>query len=382
GAPRDVARNLRNTIGLTTEQAGWVRNFQGRQVADLVAQGFTPQQALARSQAATTRYHNRIHRYRTESIARTEILSASHEGRRQAWGQGLSQGFISPNAMQEWSAEVDNRVCQICESYDQMRVPVGSMFPDGDPPIHPMCRCDVLLIDDPGAPQALPELPDAQLDNVIEDLAQQTVTSVDFDKMILNAPGFARRGRIAEERIRAAGDNPGDRILSEMYKYTGYDARPRIVTSAEFDELEARGARVVYRGIMGDNAPDYLDEFRYGDYYPGVGVSGNGTYTSYNPKDALFYGDDIQSHTIRMAIDDRAVVVEFADLMDEWREFRMSSAWSRIAEDGKEAFEDPGRYAVARGYDAINVSDKSSNRYLVLLNRGKAIMDDQNGVGE
>lgn len=175
GAPRDVARNLRNTIGLTTEQAGWVRNFQGRQVADLVAQGFTPQQALARSQTATTRYHNRIHRYRTEAIARTEILSASHEGRRQAWGQGLSQGFISPNAMQEWSAEVDNRVCQICESYDQMRVPIGSMFPDGDPPIHPFCRCDVLLIDDPGAPQALPDLPDAQLAGVIDDVAQESV---------------------------------------------------------------------------------------------------------------------------------------------------------------------------------------------------------------
>lgn len=146
--PRTVARNLRNTIGLTSQQAGWVRNFDDRLVNQFVNEGLTVAQAQARAAPATARYHARIHRYRTESIARTEILSASHEGRRQSWDQGLRQGFISPTAMQEWSAEVDNRVCEICEGYDQTRVPIGQQFPDGDPPIHPMCRCDVLLIDD------------------------------------------------------------------------------------------------------------------------------------------------------------------------------------------------------------------------------------------
>ena len=146
--PRTIARNLRNTIGLTTQQAGWVRNFDDRLVSQFVNEGLTVAQAQARAAPQTARYHSRIHRYRTETIARTEILSASHEGRRQAWGQGLQEGFISPTAAQEWSAEVDNRVCSICESYDQTRVPIGQQFPDGDPPIHPMCRCDVLLIDD------------------------------------------------------------------------------------------------------------------------------------------------------------------------------------------------------------------------------------------
>lgn len=149
---RTVARNLRNVVGLTPQQAGWVQNFEDRLVSRYVGEGMTLQAAQARAAGPTARYHKRIHRYRTETIARTEILTASHEGRRQAWDQGLRQGFISPNARQEWSAEVDDRACAICEELDRTTVRIGEQFPDGDPPVHPMCRCDVLLIDEPVDP--------------------------------------------------------------------------------------------------------------------------------------------------------------------------------------------------------------------------------------
>lgn len=166
-APREVAAGLRNVIGLTNEQAGWVQNFEARQLAAI--DGVPTKRDLDRVAAATSRYHDRVHRYRTENIARTEILSASHEGRRQAWAQGLQEGYISPTAMQEWSAEMDGRVCPICSAMDGQKVPIGEEFPQGEPPIHPSCRCDVLLLD--AAPVGpWDEMSDEELDAQLESL--------------------------------------------------------------------------------------------------------------------------------------------------------------------------------------------------------------------
>lgn len=169
-APRDVARGLRDVIGLTSAQAQWVDNFRTRQLASLSAAGLSPAQVAERAEKATARYQARIHRYRSENIARTEILRASHEGRRQAWAQGLSQGYIAPSAIQEWSANLDGRVCPTCSSYDGWRVPITSEFPEGDPPLHPSCRCDVLLIDSPVIEPDLQNMTDEELDQEIESL--------------------------------------------------------------------------------------------------------------------------------------------------------------------------------------------------------------------
>lgn len=169
-APRDVARGLRDVIGLTSAQSRWVDNFRARQVDAFSASGLSAAQVAERADKATARYQARIHRYRSENIARTEILRASHEGRRQAWAQGLQQGYIGPSAIQEWSANLDGRVCPTCSSYDGWRVPISAEFPEGDPPLHPSCRCDVLLIDSPVVTPELADMTDEELDAEIESL--------------------------------------------------------------------------------------------------------------------------------------------------------------------------------------------------------------------
>lgn len=143
-----VLREMENGIGLTTQQSQWVANFESRRITDLMDQGFGYEAAVARSQAATERYADRIYRYRTETIARTEILRASNEGRNLAWQQGIDEGFINPQQEKEWSVNVDDRLCDICAPLDGQRVLVTADFPWGDPPIHPNCRCTVLLTDD------------------------------------------------------------------------------------------------------------------------------------------------------------------------------------------------------------------------------------------
>jgi SPP1 gp7 family putative phage head morphogenesis protein len=166
--PRQVARGLRDVVGLTTQQSGWVQNFRDNEIGRQMATGKNFDQAYAASEKATDRYHNKIHRYRTETIARTETLRASNEGRNLAWQQGLDEGFINPNASKVWSAELDGRVCDLCAPLDGVIVPIKGSFSAGDPPRHPNCRCTVLLTD--AIPTDIASMTDAQLDAEIESL--------------------------------------------------------------------------------------------------------------------------------------------------------------------------------------------------------------------
>lgn len=163
-SPQDTARQVRQTVGLTQAQGGWVNNFRDRQVAANMSAGMGLDDAVRAAQGPTARYQSQIHRYRSMTIARTEIMSANSQGRQEAWGQGLQSGFISPNSRKEWIAESD--ACDICSPVNGTRVPVTGQFPIGEPPAHPNCRCDVLLIPEP-IPADLAGLSDAELDDII-----------------------------------------------------------------------------------------------------------------------------------------------------------------------------------------------------------------------
>jgi SPP1 gp7 family putative phage head morphogenesis protein len=169
--PANAAKTLRdmeNGLGLTMQQAEWVQNFEARRITELMDQGFGYEAAVARAQGATARYADRIYRYRTETIARTEILRASNEGRNQAWQQGIDEGFINPQQEKEWSVNADDRLCDICAPLDGQRVLVTAEWPWGDPPIHPNCRCTVLLTDD--IPEGLAALSLDELETEIDRL--------------------------------------------------------------------------------------------------------------------------------------------------------------------------------------------------------------------
>jgi hypothetical protein len=141
----EVARNLRDVVGLTTQQTQWVDNHRARATDQRLQAGDSLRQAQAFAEKSTERYQKQIHKYRSETIARTEILRASNEGRNQAWQQGVEEGFISPVSRKQWAAEFD--ACDICMPFDGTDVALGEDFPDGEPPLHPNCRCDVILVD-------------------------------------------------------------------------------------------------------------------------------------------------------------------------------------------------------------------------------------------
>jgi hypothetical protein len=140
----DVAQTVRGSIGLTTQQAGWVSNHYDRAYLTAIRSGMGTAQARARARDSASRYQTSVHRYRANTIARTETMRAASEGRMQAWNQGLTQGFISPLWRKEWVAEAN--ACEICRGVGGKKIGIKESFPVGEPPAHPNCRCDVVLI--------------------------------------------------------------------------------------------------------------------------------------------------------------------------------------------------------------------------------------------
>jgi len=45
----------------------------------------------------------------------------------------------------QWDAAIDKRTCPVCEDMDGRMRPVGMSFPAGAPPVHPSCRCGLML---------------------------------------------------------------------------------------------------------------------------------------------------------------------------------------------------------------------------------------------
>lgn len=172
--PQQIARYVRDSIGVTSRQAGWIRNFRDRTFNQAIMDGKSFNDAMKVTDTLTDRYARRIHRYRSEMIARTEIMRAANEGRNEAWRQGIQEGFINPGVKKYWSVEIDGRQCEECvamgDQYDEAgAIPITEQFIEGDPPLHPMCRCDVLLSDevDPDIASMTDEQLEAEIDRLL-----------------------------------------------------------------------------------------------------------------------------------------------------------------------------------------------------------------------
>jgi hypothetical protein len=78
---------------------------------------------------------------RAEMIARTEVMTAVHEGQREAWGQAVENGLLPDDAQAVWIATED--ACPECEALDGEVRDLDGEYSDGSdgPPAHPRCRC-------------------------------------------------------------------------------------------------------------------------------------------------------------------------------------------------------------------------------------------------
>lgn len=142
-SPQQLARSIRDHIGLTTRQSRAVDNLRRRMAAD----SRTPNQI----EGTLERYRAKLLRQRAEMIARTEIIQAETQGQLELWQQQADAGNIDANiAGVEWIVTPDDRLCYECDALDGVIVPMGSSFPGGvsGSPLHPHCRCTVAIVPD------------------------------------------------------------------------------------------------------------------------------------------------------------------------------------------------------------------------------------------
>lgn len=133
--PYDAARAIVPLIGLTSSQAQAAMKYR----EDLIDSGL----ALDSVNEKVDKYADKLLNTRAETIARTEVMDALNAGQDEAWSQAQEAGLLSEDATKEWIVTPDDLLCEQCEPYDGKTVPITEEFADGDPPLHPRCRCTI-----------------------------------------------------------------------------------------------------------------------------------------------------------------------------------------------------------------------------------------------
>jgi len=190
-----------------------------------------------------------------------------------------------------------------------------------------------------------------------------------------------------------------DKCLADVNKEVGYDAKPKLRSKQDIDKLVADGTHYeVFRGVTGKN---FVDQFKTGDLFAGLGIYGNGTYVAKAEHEGdKKYGLDVaasyarvkrkmskdadpmraaKGRIMRMAIPKNANIRTHADVeREQIAAIRKLTARFDVTSDPKEkerlqrlsqVYADTGRYATLHGIDAIDVQAKG---YMVILNRGIA----------
>lgn len=389
----EAAKLFRGQIGLTTRQAGALRKFAERQSM----LGVRPDVASRR----VARYEARLHKYRADRIARTELNRAANAGEIEGYRQAADLGMIDrAKTKKHWLSYLDNRTSDYCESNDGQVAFLDEPFEEGFdyPPAHPHCRSTTwveYVLKKPGATaETLPNVPTGGY-RPAKMQPRSGAAEAWKEKPV------AQR-LLDDDRFRYAVDrkNGGDQFLREVWKEQGFAGKPQVVSKEAFEKmiLDMPESHVLTRGHF---STDMARQMMYEEYYAGSGIYGNGTYTAYGRRAAdvasgyTGYNDGVVT---RMALNKNARIIDFqkatnlataegnvinARTLDMWQDF--SNAMKDVPIGGtkparaiaiekeintlnqmREVTSDPGRWASMMGYDAINVIEQN---YMVVLNR-------------
>ena len=156
--PAELARYIRPTIGLTERQAAANLKYYENMKLQLSENHprMKPENIENRAREAAARYAERQQRYRAETIARTELVTAYHQGNDEAVRQAMEQNLMPP-MKKIWSTSGDDKVCPACSALEGMEIGMddGFKFTSGRrtmevelPPAHPRCACAVMYVEE------------------------------------------------------------------------------------------------------------------------------------------------------------------------------------------------------------------------------------------
>lgn len=176
--PQQAARLISNVVGLDPRRAQALANYDA--AMRRVVEGRAPRSTLRRAglrtpgdlrrggaDRAVARYSNRLLRDRAETIARTEVMTAANRGLQESWAEAVRAGLMDVHVVRrEWVVTYDDRTCEACApmggqvvGFDapfvsSLRrvggedVPVPVPTTTVTPPLHPRCRCTMILLMD------------------------------------------------------------------------------------------------------------------------------------------------------------------------------------------------------------------------------------------
>lgn len=136
-----IARGIKDGIGLSRRDARAVRNYRERLEAS--------DRSTSTIMRMVERYKKRKIKDRATTIARTEMVRARVLGREAAWEIGIAEGWVYPDEdLKEW---ITADPCPICQDLEGTTAKIGKPFTSANgqqylrPPVHPNCRCDIVL---------------------------------------------------------------------------------------------------------------------------------------------------------------------------------------------------------------------------------------------
>ena len=185
-----------------------------------------------------------------------------------------------------------------------------------------------------------------------------------------------------------ARQRSGDRSLGALAHEQGFDVNPEVGDGARLEEVKAAGGLEVWRGVSGADAAGYAAQFRDGEYFPGRGVYGNGTYAtgiesmakSYAVGDG--YGDRFGG-ILHMVVQPDAKIAPNSEWIQDAYDQMMTRVTADRGFEGSQGmrrlFMDPGRMATALGYDAMWSAHGGE---LVILNRVAVVVEAARPAGE
>ena len=179
----------------------------------------------------------------------------------------------------------------------------------------------------------------------------------------------------------------GNKRLSIVMEKAGYNAKPKLVSQEEFNSIEGQ---TIYRGI-----PDqrFIEQYKSSPkHFAGQGKFGNGTYSTNQRQTAAQYGGgDTNVLEMKMAPDANIQKFESRSEYIDWvngtlAKFREEYGNSGVSDDEYYDFVgqmdnivDWTNVAVMLGIDAIEFPPSAGleERYTIILNRGKVIVNDK-----
>ena len=154
----ETAQYIRPIVGLTERQVEANMKYYNNMKAKLAEEHprMKVETVERKAREAAAKYASKQHRTRAETIARTEIVTAYHEGNDQAIREGIRNG-VFPKMRKEWSTSRDTKVCPSCMTLKGVVIDMDAEFTAKSgrrtvttsiPPLHPRCACAIKYVEE------------------------------------------------------------------------------------------------------------------------------------------------------------------------------------------------------------------------------------------